>query len=570
MTIVVFGGSGLIGTKLVQNLRELGNEVIPASPRTGIDALTGEGLPDALAGARVAVDVMNSPSWEDSAVLKFFETSTCNLLAAEAKAGVRHHIALSVVGTERLQERGFFGAKMAQEHLIAATGMPYTIVRASQFFEFIGAIAKAGTDGQVVRLPPALMQPMSADDVAAALADFTVGQPLNNIVEIAGPEAFGIDEAVRRFLVATGDAHHVATDATAPYYGIKVNERTLMPAAAPGSRPLASTTGLVISRMPGQSLSERRHQNSISLTPINQTGGHLGRSGPRQLKRSGRGLTGRFRWPCRRLQLSTAGVEPTPTIANRSSAPRRSQHLRAPPIALCFQKIPRSMAGSPTRQAEHTSSGSYLRFRLPRMGGQTTRPRLWRLRRCCRFGRPMNRRRPVSGPYRSVSAVDGSDTDAMRDWRLASSAHAGYVGHDLYTLALPSGFTDIGISHVSNPIFGQQFVGSGSVGALGTTHAMLWNGTVAVDLHPTNLPGFDFSNALGTDGHHQVGFGGNSNTTSPLQPGTRRGRVTGNREITSWHLRSPRRRNGLERFPWLKVLQRRKGDVVELEAHVER
>jgi uncharacterized protein YbjT (DUF2867 family) len=229
MKIIIFGGTGLIGAKLVKNLRELSNEVIAASPSTRVNALTGEGLDEALAGAHVIVDVMNAPSWKDEAVLEFFETSTGNLLAAESKAGVRHHVALSVVGTERLQESGYFRAKMVQERLIAASGNPYTIVRATQFFEFLGGIAQAGTDGQVVRLPPALMQPMSADDVAAALADYALGAPLNRIVEIAGPEAMGIDEAVRRFLVATGDARRVVTDVKAPYYGTKVSERTLTP-----------------------------------------------------------------------------------------------------------------------------------------------------------------------------------------------------------------------------------------------------------------------------------------------------------------------------------------------------
>jgi uncharacterized protein YbjT (DUF2867 family) len=229
MKIVIFGGTGLIGAKLVKNLRELSNEVIAASLRTGINALTGEGLDEALAGAQVVVDVMNSPSWEDAAVLKFFDTSTRNLLAAESKAGVRHHVALSVVGTERLQESGYFRAKMAQERQIAGAGNPYTIVRATQFFEFLGGIAQAGTDGQVVRLPPALMQPISADDVAAALADYAAGAPLNRIIEIAGPEAMGIDDAVRRFLVAARDARRVITDVNAPYYGTKVSERTLTP-----------------------------------------------------------------------------------------------------------------------------------------------------------------------------------------------------------------------------------------------------------------------------------------------------------------------------------------------------
>ena len=229
MKIVVIGGSGLIGSKLVINLRQRGHEVVAASPKSGVNSITGEGLAEALSGAQVVVDVTNSPSWEDDAVLKFFETSTRNLLAAEAKAGVRHHVALSVVGTERLQKSGFFRAKLVQENLIAASGIPYTIVRATQFFEFIGAIAQASTDGQAARLPSALMQPMAADDVAAALADYVIGQPLNRIVEIAGPEAMGIDEAVRRLFSATGDARRVITDSQAPYYGIKVSERSLTP-----------------------------------------------------------------------------------------------------------------------------------------------------------------------------------------------------------------------------------------------------------------------------------------------------------------------------------------------------
>jgi uncharacterized protein YbjT (DUF2867 family) len=177
----------------------------------------------------VVVDVSNAPSWEDAAVMKFFDTSTRNLLAAEAKAGVRHHVALSVVGTERLQDSGYFRAKLAQEKLIAASKIPYTIVRATQFFEFLGGIAQSSTDGQAVRLPSALMQPMCADDVAAGVAEFTLGSPLNRIVEIAGPEPLGIDEAVRRYLTATGDTRRVITDANAPYYGVKVSERTLTP-----------------------------------------------------------------------------------------------------------------------------------------------------------------------------------------------------------------------------------------------------------------------------------------------------------------------------------------------------
>jgi uncharacterized protein YbjT (DUF2867 family) len=237
MKIVVFGGSGLIGARLVKNLRESANEIVAASPRTGINALTGQGLSEALAGAQIVVDVMNSPSWEDAAVLRFFDTSTHNLLAAEGKVPVRHHVALSVVGTERLQESGYFRAKLVQERLIAASSVPYTIVRATQFFEFLGGIAQAGTDGQVVRVPAALMQPMSADDVAAALAHYTLGPPLNRIVEIAGPEALGIDEAVRRFLIATGDARRVITDAQAPYYGIKVSRGAPKPARCRRLKP---------------------------------------------------------------------------------------------------------------------------------------------------------------------------------------------------------------------------------------------------------------------------------------------------------------------------------------------
>jgi uncharacterized protein YbjT (DUF2867 family) len=229
MKIVVIGGSGLIGSKLCKKLADRGQDVFAASPKSGVNSVTGEGLAEAVTGAQVVVDVSNAPSWEDAAVMKFFDASTRNLLAAEASAGGRHHVALSVVGTERLQDSGYFRAKLAQENLIAASDFPYTIVRATQFLEFLGGIAQASTDGQVVRLPAALMQPMSAEDVATGLADFTLGPPLNRIVEIAGPEALGIDEAVRRYLTATSDARRVVTDANAPYYGVKVSERALVP-----------------------------------------------------------------------------------------------------------------------------------------------------------------------------------------------------------------------------------------------------------------------------------------------------------------------------------------------------
>ena len=193
MKIVVIGGTGLIGSKLVTKLRELGQEVVAASPTSGVNSLTGEGLANALKGASVVVDVTNSPSWEDAAVLNFFETSTRNLLANEAAAGVRHHVALSVVGTERLLESGFFRAKLAQENLIKASSIPYSIVRATQFFEFVKQIADFSADGSAVRLPPALIQPMAAEDVATALCGVALRSPLNGTVEIGGPEQFRLD-----------------------------------------------------------------------------------------------------------------------------------------------------------------------------------------------------------------------------------------------------------------------------------------------------------------------------------------------------------------------------------------
>src|SRR5213594_3440362 len=205
MKIVVIGGSGLIGTKLVKNLRQHGHEVVAASPSSGVNTLTGEGLSEALADAQVVVDVANAPVWEDKAVLEFFEKSGRNLLAAEAAAGVGHHVALSVVGTERLLASGYFRAKMAQEALIKASPIPYTIVRATQFFEFVGAIAQSATEGQTVRLPSAAFQPIAAEDVAAALTDIALGEPLNDTVEVAGPESTGLDEFVRRFLRGTKD-----------------------------------------------------------------------------------------------------------------------------------------------------------------------------------------------------------------------------------------------------------------------------------------------------------------------------------------------------------------------------
>jgi uncharacterized protein YbjT (DUF2867 family) len=237
MKIVVIGGSGLIGTKLVKLLRERGDEALPASPSSGVNTITGEGLAKALAAAQVLVDVSNSPSWEDKAVLEFFETSTRNLLAAEAAAGVGHHVALSVVGTERLLQSGFFRAKMAQEELIQASNVPYTIVRSTQFFEFVDGIAQSATEGQTVRLSRAHIQPIVSDDVAAALAEVTLGAPVNGMIEIAGPERLGLDELVRRFLRAKQDARQVVTDVHARYFGIDVNNQSLTPGDNPRIGP---------------------------------------------------------------------------------------------------------------------------------------------------------------------------------------------------------------------------------------------------------------------------------------------------------------------------------------------
>jgi uncharacterized protein YbjT (DUF2867 family) len=229
MKIVVIGGTGLIGSKLVEKLQEDGHEPLAASPDTGVNTLTGEGLAEALDGAQVVVDVANAPAWEDQAVLDFFRTSTGNLLAAEAAAGVGHHVALSVVGTDRLPDSGYFRAKLAQEELVEAGPVPYTIVRATQFFEFIGRIADSNTDGDTVRLSPALVQPESADDVAGTLADVAVGAPLNDTVELAGPEAFPLDELARRLLEASDDPRKVTPDVHARYFGAELHERSLTP-----------------------------------------------------------------------------------------------------------------------------------------------------------------------------------------------------------------------------------------------------------------------------------------------------------------------------------------------------
>jgi uncharacterized protein YbjT (DUF2867 family) len=239
MKIVVIGGTGLIGSKLVERLTEAGHEAVPASPDTGVNTLTGDGLDDVLRGATVVVDVSNSPSFEDQAVLEFFETSTRNLLAAEATAGVVHHVALSVVGTERLTDSGYFRAKIAQEQLITGSSIPWSIVHATQFFEFGRSIADAATEGDTVRLAPVLVQPMAADDVAAALATVAVGAPARRVVEVAGPEQLQLDEMVRRRLELVNDPREVIADPHAPYFGAQLHRRTLVPA---GDATLGATT----------------------------------------------------------------------------------------------------------------------------------------------------------------------------------------------------------------------------------------------------------------------------------------------------------------------------------------
>ena len=229
MKIVVIGGTGLIGSKLVEKLRADGHDPLAAAPATGVDTITGKGLAEALGGAQVVVDVSNAPNWDDQAVMDFFQTSTRNILAAETAAGVGHHVALSVVGTERLLDSGYFRAKLAQEDALKAAAIPCTILRATQFFEFIPRIADTSAADGTVPLPPVFFQPEAADDVAAALADIAEGAPVNGTVELGGPERFRLDELVRRYLRAKHDPRQVVTDVEAPYYGIQVDERALIP-----------------------------------------------------------------------------------------------------------------------------------------------------------------------------------------------------------------------------------------------------------------------------------------------------------------------------------------------------
>ena len=232
MKIVVIGGTGLIGSKLVTLLRARGHEALAASPNSGVNTLTGEGLDAALAGCDVVVDVANSPSFADDAVLEFFTTSGRNLLAAARRAGVKHHVALSVVGTQRLAESGYFRAKIAQEELIRASGLPYTIVHSTQFFEFLGGIAASAGQDDTIALSPAFIQPIASDDVAAAMADVVLGAPVNGIVEIAGPDRFRLADLVRDYLAAKGDTRTVRTDVHARYFGAELQEDTLVPQGA--------------------------------------------------------------------------------------------------------------------------------------------------------------------------------------------------------------------------------------------------------------------------------------------------------------------------------------------------
>ncbi len=231
MKIVVIGGSGLIGTQVVSGLNKLGHKFFAASPSTGVNTLTREGLAEAMSGTNVVIDVANSPSFEDGPVMDFFQTSSRNLLAAEKAAGVQHHLALSVVGTERLQASGYFRAKLAQEDLIKASGMPYTILRATQFFEFIPAIVQGGVDGDVIRLAPALIQPIASADVAAAMVDLALGTPVNGVVEVAGPEPLPLDALGRKYLTAKQDPRQVIADIHVGYFGTPINDRSLTPDA---------------------------------------------------------------------------------------------------------------------------------------------------------------------------------------------------------------------------------------------------------------------------------------------------------------------------------------------------
>lgn len=260
MKIVVIGGSGLIGSSIVNKLRLHGHETLAASPGTGVNTITGQGLAEALSGAQVVVDVANSPSFEDQAVLEFFQTSGRNLLAAEAAAGVEHHLALSIVGADRLPENGYFRAKVAQENLIKAAKIPYTILRSTQFFEFIEGIINSSAHSGVTRLSPAFIQPVAADDVSAVLADLAVGAPVNGTVEVAGPDRFPLDELARKFLAARGDRRPVIADIHARYFGSELNDRSLVSDDNPRVGPTRFQNWLSRSSAQARSGSAKPHQ----------------------------------------------------------------------------------------------------------------------------------------------------------------------------------------------------------------------------------------------------------------------------------------------------------------------
>jgi uncharacterized protein YbjT (DUF2867 family) len=248
MKIVVIGGTGLIGSKVVEKLKQQGHEAVAAAPNAGVNTVTGEGLAEALAGAKVVIDVSNSPSFEERAAMDFFQAAGRNITAAEVKAGVRHHVALSVVGTDRLQDSGYFRAKLAQEQAIQRSPIPWTLIHATQFFEFIRTIAEFSSDGDAVRLPPVQFQPMAAEDVASAIVVAALGEPQGATIEIAGPETFTLDAAVRQVLEYDGDPRQVIADASAPYFGVRVSDRTLVP--GPGAHLGSTTLGWWLAHVP--------------------------------------------------------------------------------------------------------------------------------------------------------------------------------------------------------------------------------------------------------------------------------------------------------------------------------
>ena len=318
MKIVVIGGTGLIGSKTVPILRQGGHEVVAASPKSGINTITGEGLKEAMAGAQVVIDLANSPSFEDKAVLEFFETSGRNLLAAEAAAGVRHHVALSIVGTDRTPDNGYFRAKVAQEKLIETSGIPYTIIRSTQFLEFLGGIAASSADGNTVRLSPGLFQPIAADDVAAIVADVALAAPRNSIVEIAGPERAPFNEIVARYLKAVGDPREVVSDPDARYFGGRVEEHSLVPLGEARLGRSLSTYGSAAHRQEPDPASANRRRRLHEQDRVAR------RRGRRTFRHKRRGST-RHRQECE----SHARLRSTVAERARQESACRARRVRA-------------------------------------------------------------------------------------------------------------------------------------------------------------------------------------------------------------------------------------------------